>query len=495
VAPIVFNQSTSISSSAVKSVLSDNYYFKVSASAQGGNVGPVAVSGGAVANLFLQSVASPLNGTSIFIKNHNDWVYLDETHGNGATDILQEFSPKIGDSIALIRPGFYPMTYALSSTNIADKMKVPMIEQSPAIKFSVSHEHRLGQTLLKIEGAHWKGFRMAQEGDFSSEIWPSNTLEIPVRLNPGMNYFQFLVFNDHDTLLISDKWLFTDPNNPTRKIQLVNRNNHEVSIYIDGDYYQHVSANTLLTLPEGAYTLTLTSPGYKLVRFIVESDTLLVYQPELLPSERIDTVFESNPATAHYLGAGLSFHSSAKENVNLRITEVAEIVELNPWSEVLEISTNPCCWDAAWFIDKCQQPERLALWVSDGVHTKVLESEAWGDSIVYDPEYQILKLKHWSASWKVALITSPRNSMNGLSSNFSVLPNPSSGEKVVIAQGLGLATCWFRAIDGTGKLVVSEQLTFDMGATTLNLQGLSPGAYVFQFETSQGTEQLRFVRQ
>ena len=495
VAPIAFNQSTSISSSAIKSVLSDNYYFKVSASAQGGNVGPIAVNGGVLANLFLQSVASPLNGTSIFFKNHSEWVYLDETHGNGAADILQEFSPNIGDSIALIRSGFYPLSFALSSTNITDKIKVPMIEQSPAIKFSVSHEQRLGQTLLKIQGAHWKGFSMAQEGDFSQEIWPSNTLEIPVRLNPGMNYFQFLVFNDRDTVLITDKWLFTDPSNPSRKIRLVNRKNLEASIYIDGDYYQHLSANTLLILPEGTYTLTLTAPGYTLVRYTAESDTVLYFQPELLPSERIDTVFESNPTMAHYLGAGLSFHASEKESVNLRITEVAEIVDLNPWSEVLEISSNQCFWDASWFIDKTNQPEGLALWVSDGVITKVLESATWGDSILYDPAYQIVKLKHWTSSWKVALVVSPEKSMSGFTSHFSVLPNPSSGEEVVIEQGLGIATCWLNVMDATGKLVTSEKLSFDMGATTLNLQGLSPGAYVFQFETSQGTEQLRFVRQ
>jgi hypothetical protein len=227
----------------------------------------------------------------------------------------------------------------------------------------------------------------------------------------------------------------------------------------------------------------------------VESDTVLVYQPELLPSERIDTVFESNPAMAHYLGAGLSFHASAKEHVNLQITEGTELVGQNSWSDVLEISSNPCCWDAAWFIDKTNQPEHLALWVSDGVNTKVLEPQAWGDSIVYDPVYQILKLKHWSSSWKVALVVSPEKSLNGFTSHFSLLPNPSSGEEVVIEQGLGLATCWLHVMDASGKLVSSEKLTFNMGATTLNLQGLSPGAYVFQFETSHGTEPLRFVRQ
>ena len=92
-------------------------------------------------------------------------------------------------------------------------------------------------------------------------------------------------------------------------------------------------------------------------------------------------------------------------------------------------------------------------------------------------------------------MVSPEKSMSGFTSHFSVLPNPSSGEEVVIEQGLGIATCWLNVMDATGKLVTSEKLSFDMGATTLNLQGLSPGAYVFQFETSQGTEQLRFVRQ
>jgi hypothetical protein len=495
VAPIVFNQSTSIASSAIKSVLSDNYYFKVSASAQGGNVGPIAVNGGAVANLFLQSLASPLNGTSIFYKNQSDWVYLDETHGNGAADILQEFSPNIGDSIALIRPGFYPLTLALNPTNIADKIKVPMIEQSAAIKFSVIHEQRLGQTLLKIQGANWKGFIMAVEGDFSQEIWPSNTREIPVRLNPGMNYFQFMVFNDQDTVLISDKWLFTDPKNTTRKIQLVNRKNLKASLYIDGDYYQHVTSNTLLTLPEGSYTLTLTSPGYRLVRFTAESDTLLVFQPELIQNERIDRVFESNPTIAHYLGAGSSFHGSEYEQVNLRITEGTELVDQNSWSDILDISSNQCCWDLAWFIDKTDQPDRLALWVSNGVKTMVLDSEAWGDSIAYDPAYQILKLKHWSSSWKVALVVSPKKSLSGDGVHFSVLPNPGSGEEVVISQRLGTETCSLKIIDGTGKVVLSKQLEFDMGATTLlNLHGILPGTYVFQFETVKRTEQVRFVR-
>ena len=497
IAPISFNQSTTISGNAEKSVTSDNYYFKVSASATGGNLGPVAANGGNQAALFLQAVASPVNGAAIFLKNSDDWIYLDQTHGNGAVDILQEFTPCANDSMLISRPTYFPTKFSLNQVSFSDKMGIPMIAQRPPIVFRVHHGYDNISPYLSVHAENIQGFWFSNDGGMSFMNYPATTEKIPVKLSHGMNYFEFMVFNGNDTVSVTDKWLYTDASQNLRKIKIVNRESIKTSLYLDGDLYSELQSHQQLALPEGSYTLTLVAPGYEIARYLVESDTSITYSPKMRAAEERDTSFVTQPNFSHFLWNGLSVHSSKVEEINVAQHAPNGSLPFNSLSQTLTLNSAEAPLDVAWIIDRQPSNENPSLLLEREGTWRVLPAAFWGDSVTYEAEYQILKLHHWKVSGDVTLIEMPNEGVLADAHGIQLSPNPNNSDYVMVHwTHTEPKASSYHVFDLHGRTMMHGVLSMDEAMQAeLSIQQLQAGVYWFVFETSTGLHRLRLVRQ
>lgn len=496
IASISFQQSTTISSNAEKSVISDNYYFKVSASATGGILGPVVANGGNQAALFLQAVASPVNGASIFIKNTEDWIYLDQTHGNGAVDILQEFTPCASDSMLIIRSGYFPTKFSLNQVSFSDKMGIPMIDQRPPIVFRVSHGSDNMSPYLNVEAENAQGFWLSTDGGTNFKNYPATTQKIPVNLSHGMNYFEFMVFNGNDTVFVTDKWLYTDYSQSLRKIQIINRESINASLYLDGDLYSEVHSHQHLALPEGSYTLTLIAPGYVLERYLIEKDTIIIYDPRVRAEELRDTSIVTHPDHAHFLWNGLSIHGLTVGNIEIGQHQPNTKIPVNPWSQTLYFNTHEGSLDVSWIVDRIKPIADPSLLIEQAGTWRLLPSTLWGDSVRYEADFQILKLKGWNFNGAITLVESMASS-RWLGHEIRLIPNPNSGATVeVLFSFAEHAPCSYRVIDLQGRCKMDGQMLLDENQrASIAIESLAPGLYNFEFQTSEGLQRVPFVRQ
>ena len=493
---INFNQCTPIYTSADKTVLSDNYYFKVSASATGGNLGPVAANGGNQAALYVQAVASPVNGASIFLKNAEDWIYLDETHGNGAVDILQEFTPCTNDSMLLTRSGYFPAKFSLNQVTFTDKMGIPMIAQRSPIVFRVSHSNDILAPYLNVQAENVQGFWLSTNGGANFQNYPASTQKIPVNLTHGMNYFEFVVFNGSDTVVVTDKWLYTDHAQALRKIQINQRESIKASLYVDGDLYSEVLSTQQLALPEGSYTLTMVAPGYELVRYLVESDTSITYAPKMRADVLRDTILVTQLDFTQFLWNGLSVHGKEVGPIEIGQHQPNPILQVNPWSQTLSFNTHGNSLDVSWIVDRIKSVANPSLLIEQAGTWRLLPSTSWGDSVRYEDEFQILKLKGWNFNGAITLVEST-NASQGLGHEIRLIPNPNSGATVeVLFSFEEHAPCSYRVIDLQGRCKMDGKVVLDEKLrASIAIESLAPGLYSFEFQTSEGMQRVPFVRQ
>jgi len=261
--PTFFAGST-IPASAYKSVLSDNYYFKVATTAVATNSqGTVSASGGNLSQIFVQTIASAVNGSNIYYKSDEDWAYLDATRGPGTADMSYEFESHAGDSMLIERNGYLPIKIQLTDKILKEKLLLPMLAKSDPIVFKVNHipAKDLSKPALKISGSQFNGFKIATEGVFEEVEYSAKDTILNLPLTPGMNYFEFMVYNDFDTIFISDKWLIVDTNMTSFKVFYHAKNQAKYDVYVDGDLMEQGKSNGVITLPEGSYDLTFHAFG------------------------------------------------------------------------------------------------------------------------------------------------------------------------------------------------------------------------------------------
>ncbi len=426
---------SSIPSSAVKSVLSDNYYFKVANSAVATNPqGNVNVAGGNLSQIFIQTIASPVNGSEVFYKNDEDWLYLESTHGNGTADILQEFTPMAGDSMRIERTGYLPLQFQVTSRMLNEKMLIPMLEKHPSIVFKVEHLPQIEENtaILKITGKNVTGYKIAMEGDFvTPEFTPWDSIQY-LDLHEGMNYFEFMVFNDQDTVLISDKWLNVNPSEEKLNVFYHARNQAAYDVYVDGDLVQSGKSDGVLSLPVSSYNVTFHAFGYAPLRFNIDSDTLLTLAPEKSSTQWFDTLVTNGEARGHYLGGNVSVDLAANTYMHIGKTEAKPDSSYQTWSETLLLSENQSAYTVSWILDYPSLPEAFLVKVVANGNTVYLNGNQFGDSVVFDRAYQVLKLVGWKNAAEVTLVQGNMESNASEPEDFVVFPNPSSEATVYV---------------------------------------------------------------
>ena len=431
--PTYFAGST-IPASAYKSVLSDNYYFKVASTAVATNSqGTVSASGGNLSQIFVQTIASAVNGSNIYYKSDEDWAYLDATRGPGTADMSYEFESHAGDSMFIERRGYLPIKIQLTERMLKEKLLVPMLAKTDPIVFKVNHlpVKDLSKAAMKICGSQFNGFKIATEGVFEEVEYSAKDTILNLPLTPGMNYFEFMVYNDFDTIFISDKWLIVDTNMTSFKVFYHARNQAKYDVYVDGDLMEQGKSNGVITLPEGSYDLTFHAFGYAPVRFNIWSDTLLTLLPEKSEREGIDTMVFAN-GLGHYVGGNVSVDPKNNSFIQINKFAAESDVKHEPWSETLKIKNNSNQYTAAWILNYPVIPDYFLVKIVSNEKTVYLSENQFGDSISFDRTNQIVKLINFTDPVSVTLVNALGGVDEPLDRDFVVFPNPSSDPEVFV---------------------------------------------------------------
>ena len=479
--PTNFAGST-IPASALKSVLSDNYYFKVATTAVATNSqGTVTASGGNLSQLFVQTIASAVNGSNIYYKSDEDWAYLDATRGPGTADMSYEFDSHAGDSMLIERSGYLPIKIQLTDRMLKEKLLLPMLAKTDPIVFKVNHlpAKDLSKAAIKISGSQFNGFKIATEGVFDEFEYSAKDTILNLPLTTGMNYFDFMVYNDFDTVFISDKWLIVDTNLTSFNVFYHARNQAKYDVYVDGNLMDQGKSNGVITLPEGSYDLTFHAFGYAPVRYNIWSDTLLTLLPEKSEREDIDTVVFAN-GLGHYVGGNVSV--DPKNNSYIQINKFAAESDLKyePWSETLKIKNNSNQYTVAWILNYSVIPDYFLVKLVSNENTIYLDLDQFGDSISFDKSNQILKLINFKNPVSVTLVNGLKRVDEPLDRDFVVFPNPSSNPEVYVylegmksGQHIEILNLEGRSVgeailEGNGKDISAVDISF-----------LSKGVYYF----------------
>lgn len=489
---------TSIPSSASKTVLSDNYYFKVANSAVPTNPqGNVNIAGGNLSQIFIQTIASPVNGSKILYKNDDDWLHLESTSGNGTANILQEFTPISGDSMRIERVGYLPLQFQVTNRMLNEKMLIPMLESKPSIIFRVEHlpQSNVNNASLKITGKNFTGYKIAIEGDFLTPTFTHLDSIQNIDLQDGMNYFEFMVYNDHDTVLISDRWLNINQAEEKLNILFFAQNKAAYDVYVDGDLFQSGKSEGVLSLPVSSYDVTFHAFGYAPLRYNISSDTILTLEPEKSSIDLIDTLVTNQYARGHYLGGNVSIDLVNNTLMHVQKTEAMSDSLYEIWGETLELSNNQSDYSVSWILDHPNLPENFLVKVVTDENTVYLNSNQFGDSIVFERDYQVLKLLGWKNAAAITLVFEILENTNSELEDFVLFPNPNSDATVYIylkdlSEGQTL-----KIYDLKGSIVKTISLEENgKDVSNVDISLLSKGIYYFEVNVG-GTRRVKsFVR-
>jgi len=417
-----------------KSVLSDNYYFKVATTAVATNSqGTVAASGGNLSQLFVQTIASAVNGSNIYFKSDEDWAFLDATQGPGTADMSFEFDSHAGDSMLIERNGYLPIKIQLTDKILKEKLLLPMLAKSDPIVFKVNHipAKDFSKPALKISGSQFNGFKIATEGVFHEVEYSAKDTILNLPLMPGMNYFEFMVYNDFDTIFISDKWLIVDTNMTSINVFYHARNQAKYDVYVDGNLMEQGKSNGIITLPDASYDLTFHAFGYAPLRFNIWSDTLLTLLPEKSEREVIDTLVFAN-GFGHYVGGNVSVDPKNNSFIQVNKFAAESDVKYEPWSETLKINNSSNQYTVAWILDYSVIPDYFLVKIVSNEKTVYLSEGQFGDSISFDRSNQIIKLINFKHPVSVTLVNVLNEVNEPLDRDFVVFPNPSSEPEVFV---------------------------------------------------------------
>jgi hypothetical protein len=240
----------------------------------------------------------------------------------------------------------------------------------------------------------------------------------------------------------------------------------------------------------------LIAPGYVLERYLIEKDTIIIYDPRVRAEELRDTSIVTHPDHAHFLWNGLSIHGLTVGNIEIGQHQPNTTIPVNPWSQTLYFNTHEGSLDVSWIVDRIKTIADPSLLIEQAGTWRLLPSTLWGDSVRYEADFQILKLKGWNFNGAITLVESMASS-RWLGHEIRLIPNPNSGATVeVLFSFAEHAPCSYRVIDLQGRCKMDGQMLLDENQrASIAIESLAPGLYNFEFQTSEGLQRVPFVRQ
>jgi hypothetical protein len=123
---------------------------------------------------------------------------------------------------------------------------------------------------------------------------------------------------------------------------------------------------------------------------------------------------------------------AANTYMHIGKTEAKPDSTYQTWSETLLLSENQSAYTVSWILDYPSLPEAFLVKVVINGNVVYLNGNQFGDSIVFDRAYQVLKLAGWKNSAEVTLVQGNMESNASEPEDFVVFPNPSSEATVYV---------------------------------------------------------------
>ncbi|MBX7243838.1 MAG: T9SS type A sorting domain-containing protein, partial [Bacteroidia bacterium] len=400
-------------------IRSDAYYFSVAPNAipTSGN-STVNGIGGNYSYLDIRTIGSQLDDAGVWFKNDSVWTLLGNTHNDGYLEIDQELSILTGDSLRVERKGYSPLTMPVTPEITAGKLYLPMFEnvQSPAkLKVVLNNNDLITSSpsvAIHVSGQNFLGYMIGKNGAFfETQVYsPVDTLVNFAPLDTGLNLIDFAYFNATDTFYINkDVYYIPTLSGYTISVTLNNTSSAKGMLLLNGHPFKTITGSTTFTLPAEVYDLTFTGFGYENERFLIEGDTVLSLTAIPRPNFTVShTLPFSAGDSVKYMGSWMTVKYTGTQSITAMRSPASVPGIFNPVSETFQ-AVKPIPDNAKLqlevIIDKSYVPATgfYVLIERNGVSTAYTEAE-FGDSIVYEPEYQILKFLKLYGNEKLTLV-------------------------------------------------------------------------------------------
>ncbi|MFN0202594.1 MAG: choice-of-anchor D domain-containing protein [Bacteroidia bacterium] len=401
-----------------KSIRGDAYYFKVATTAQAtATQATVIAAGGNRSHLLIHAIGSQIDNAYLFFKSDSTWNILGRTERNGTFELEEEMEMWAGDSLMIQRVGYSPMKMRLTNEMLSGKLYLPMFDNvavQTKVKAVLNNQQLISTSAnvsLKVTGQNFDGFILGGEGwGQEANVFTANDSLVAVTLqDSGLNILSVHYFKGTDTFSVNTQvYYLPSLAGNTYQVSVNNPTNAHFKVLLGGVPIQDITNTTFLTLPLGRHELSFMGFGYETESFTIDTTATLNLNAQL--SSPINYTTNVNFATdsVQYVGGFMSVKYTGNQtltisrqpaNVGATYTAISET-----FSVIKPLADNEKLQFAV-VIDKDSVPYSnfYVLITRNGV-TNVYQQAQFGDSIVYEPQYQILKFLRLQGNEQLTLV-------------------------------------------------------------------------------------------
>lgn len=403
-----------------KSIRSDSYYFTVDNNAvPTASNAPVIVAAGNRSHLLIQSIGSQIDNAYLWFKNDSTWNILGATANNGMLEIEQEIEILAGDSLMIERKGYSPLKFVVTNDMLNGNLFLPMFNdtQTPsAVKVEMNNNQLFttSQTVnLKVTGVNFDGYFLGGGGwgfEYDTHL-PSDSLIALTLPDSGLNIVSIHYYKGTDTFSVNKEIYFVPSLSGTSyPVTLNNPSNARMQVLLNQAPLTEISGTTTLNLPLGISEITLMGFGYEPESYVIDTTATISVLAVQKPPFNYTKTLSFGQDSVQYAGAYMTVKYTGNQNITVSREPANVGLAYTAVSESF-MASKPSPDNAklqlAVILDKINVPASgfYVLIERNGV-TNLYTQSQFGDSIVYEPDYQILKFLALKGDEKLTLVVS-----------------------------------------------------------------------------------------
>lgn len=483
-----------------KRVKSYANYLRVSSQAMANRAFlPLLAVGSTEQNLWVQTLGSTLNGSEIWFKNDEDWLYLGATDFQSST-FLEATHLLPTDSLWIQRKGFFDLKLSLTEKLKArGKYYLPMfpnqenpmyLEVSLANKALFVSPHDIQ---LRVAGKGYSQYQLFYDDVLHPQIYTEqDTLVYLPYLEEGYQSVRVYAMNASDTIAVDYRFVVVDELVEKMSVQLLWEGEGKVDIYLDEQFYTKLEKSAQFFIPKSNYQLKVRAFGYQTQNFEIESDTLIELQ--LVQNDWIlEQQTENIPAqqTVFY-DMYVSLWSAQANRVEIKsdssFMQDSLYVALSESIHFSRKEAGSGPFQMKWVIDRPLPDVELFLRYVENGNILFLPLLQPSVGMSYESDYQLVHLKDISADFSATVVQRKPNPLDDLSiGNLYIFPNPNQGNfSLYIPEVEGEAD--IEIFDMLGRLIYSENARAWINHS-IEIQGevFSAGNYILKVNTERKT--------